>query len=79
MNKKEFLNGYDNYYERYMTYVVAEYNEILDDETRELMPDIEESQETEKIGEINIKVREINEGNPLDSNFVYDDWENFFR
>jgi hypothetical protein len=79
MNKKEFLNGYDNYYERYLTYVVAEYNEILDDETMELMPDIGESQETEKIDEINIKVREINEGNPLDSNFVYDDWQNFFR
>lgn len=79
MNKKEFLNGYDNYYERYLTYVVAEYNEILDDATMELMPDIGESQETEKIDEINIRVREINEGNPLDSNFVYDDWQNFFR
>ena len=78
MNNKEFLDGYDNYYERYMTYVVAEYNEMLDEETRGLMPNIEESRETGMDDEINIKVREIHEGNPLDSNFVYDDWENFF-
>ena len=79
MTKKEFLNGYDDYYDQYLTYIVGEYNELLDEDTKKLMPESEVSgEEWDEASGYNIEVKEISEGNPLDSNFVYDDWENFF-
>ena len=72
LTKDEFFDGYDNYEEEYLLYMMKEYpeqmSEIINMESKK---NINDNIPT-------IAIKQIESPDILDIRFIYDDWEKFF-
>jgi hypothetical protein len=72
LSKDEFFDGYDNYEEEYLLFMMKEYPEQMSEiVSLETVKDSKDNVPT-------ITIRQIESPIILDVNFIYDDWQKFF-